>query len=173
MFAAAVLVCEHFLTERGLNVSERWNYAIGLVTDMGIIIAWAAVRQITVTPLIAFAMLTAAALAGIPDFLILQHEDQKQQREEAARRAREEAQRQAQWQRFAAENRKLAGQLALMQITGNGDHQYDKKYTRLHDLIESAGFVIGETKQSLENMEILASQLVPLMETLLAGQETE
>ena len=168
MFAAAVLVCEHFLTERGLNVPERWNYAIGLVTDMGIILAWAAVRQITVTPLIAFAMLAAAALAGIPDFIILQHEDQKQQREEAARRAREEAQRQAQWQRLATRNKALAGELALSRITGNGQ---EHEYTRKHDLIETLSFVRGGVKQDLENMQILARELKPILDGLLAGEE--
>lgn len=133
---------------------ERWYYAMGIITDAGGLLAWAALYHITITWQIALILILCASLAGVPDWFLLRHQ--------AATRAQQDETRQRAWNQLATENRQLAGQLALFQIVGNGH-----RYSRAHDLMESVLFLRGGIRQDLADMQLMVQQLEPLLDTIL------
>ena len=151
---AAALVAEHYLTERGLGVPRQVNYAIGLVTVLAGILLWAAIRQVTVTWVVAGAMLASACASGIPDFLILYREDQQ--------RREDELRRQGQWQQLAREHGTLARELALMRLVGDS-----LRYSKAHDLAESLAFIYGDMRRDIADLQTVAGQLEPLLKDLM------
>jgi len=163
---AAFLVCEHYLV--GRRVPLQVNYALGLVTDMGGILFWAALRGVAVTPLLSVGMLVAACLAGAPDFLILcleahnERQEQEHQRREAEGRQEQER---AAWRQLAQDHAELAGRLALMQVSGNAH-----RYSRAHDLLESVLFLRGGIRQDLADMRLVAGQLEAILAEVMPGQ---
>ena len=151
----AALLVEHELFSRRFPVQV--NHALGIVTDMGGLLLWASIVGI-IPPLVAVAMMAAAALAGAPVFAWYWHEQEVERKEQAAEAQRKEAEHRAAWERLYRENGKLAGRLARLTMTAN-----QTQYSRAHDLLESIAFLRGGIHQDLNDLALLVGQLEPLL----------
>ena len=133
LFIGAILSLEHIAFGHRLCLENR--YALGLITDVGLLAAWAVTLQVHVTLAIALSLLAAACLAGLPVYLILHYENKRQEE---------------QWNYIIQTNRELAGELALLRVVGN-----TKRYSRAHELIESVCFIRGGFAKDLHDLELL------------------
>lgn len=145
---AGALLLEHVAF--GKTLSKENRYAMGFLTDAGILLAWGAIRDIHLDPVAALLILATGCVAGVPVYVVLH---------------REQARELAQWNYLVETNRALASELALLQVAGNGH-----RYSRAHDLIESICFIHGGVAKDLTDMQLLVSQLQPLLDGLLASR---
>lgn len=132
-------------TESGRRLPARWNYAIGLVTDAGLLLLWAAVAQVTVDLSVWAVLLTCMALAGVPDWRVHRREEADRDRE-----------LQAAWARLAA-----------LQLAGIDP----RHYSRAQALLESLCILAGAIAKDRRDMTLILSQLMPLVEMARAGQD--
>ena len=147
---AMTLIVEHFITERGLKFPPQGNYALGLLTDMGGVLIWAAIRGKTLTPDVAVAMMCAACIAGIPEFILLTREQR------AERRA---------WRALVRQNQDQAARLALMkQLNGRG-------YRQFRDFREGMTFALGAAQIEMETLKVFQDQLEPLLRPFIEEAE--
>ena len=150
---AGALVLEHVYTgNRGWPA--RFYYAEGLITVLIGLLAWAALRRITITPLNGLLILIAAALSGAPDFLILWHEDRK--------RAQHERDRAAAWTALEATNAELAAQLAVL-LSKPTNNNYMR---RLREMIETAAFTTHAIRQERQLIELAETQADTLLQQI-------
>lgn len=132
----------------GKTVTKENRYAMGFLTDAGLLLAWGAIRDIHLDSVTAVFILIAGSVAGVPVYIVL---------------LREQAREQAQWDYLTETSRALASELALLRIVGNGH-----RYSRAHDLLESLCFLHGGVAKDLTDMQLLVSQLQPLLDGVLA-----
>ena len=149
---AGALLLEHVAFSKRLSRQDR--YAMGLVTDMGLLLTWAVLRGgVILLPLTAVLILCAGCLGGLPLYIVLR---------------REQATEAAQWDYIVNANRELASELALLKVAGNG-----KRYSRAHNLVETVAFIHGGFARDLHDLEILVNQLKPLLGELLPNRAEE
>jgi len=144
---AGALLLEHVAYGHIGRLFKQNRYAVGLVTELGFLLTWSAIRHITIDPIAAVSMLVAAGLAGLPLYIVLHREQRHDQHR---------------WRTLIDQNRELASKLALIQITGAS-----LRYSRTHNLLESIMFLRGSLHQDLHDMQLLTSQLEPLLSTIL------
>lgn len=154
----AVLLVEHEMFSRRFPVQV--NHAMGIVTDMGGLLLWASIVGI-VPPLVAVAMMAAAALAGVPVFAWYWHEQEIGRQQRAAEAQRKEDAHRAAWEKLYRENGKLAGRVARLTMTA-----HPTQYSRAHDLLETISFLRGGIRQDLNDLAVLVGQLEPLLKTV-------
>lgn len=149
-----LLVVEHYLvhyveSQTGRRLPEQWAYALGLVSAMGIVVAWAAWRSITVDALTALLMLAAACCAGVPDFFLHLHEQRLAAAEQAAAFAE-----------LAARHRKLAQYLALRDKLA----RREKHLSRGENLLLGVTMQAGELRIDIEHLAHSLDQLAELLD---------
>lgn len=127
---------------------RRYYYAVGLVTDAGLLLAWAGVERVTMNLGTAALMLLAGCLAGLPDWLLLQ---------------RREKRLAIAWREMIKRNEKLAGDLARAMLVVKA-----RDRARIQDMVEGLGFALGCMRQDLDDMQIIAGHLEPLLAQFLA-----
>lgn len=172
---AGVLVLEHFAVLAGARLlghkqgndgrttilPARWNYAIGLVTVAGGILAWAAWRNIRLDVWGAALLLGAMCVAGAPNFVVHALEEARARR---LRQAEEQAQRQEleRLRDLAATWPEIAGELARWRVAGNRRH-----YTAALDLLEGLQFNMTEVRQIARILELRSEQLGGVIDEIL------
>jgi len=144
---AGALSLEHYALGRRCW-PRRHYYAIGLLTDAGLLLAWAGIEQVQLNLGTAALLLFAGCLAGVPDYLLLQRRDKRLMQA---------------WREMVDRNGRLAARLAKLMLLGN--HRVRNQVT---DLVESLGFVLGSMRKDLEDMQILVRNLEPLLSEILA-----
>jgi len=143
---AAALVAEHY-TMKTWIVPIQYRYALGLVTDMGGLLAWAAWRRITVDWTTALIILAAACLAGGVDAAILFAE------QTAARRR---------WTDLQTANAEMAAQLrTLMSKSTNSRYM-----RRLREMIETTAFATAALRQERELIALAETQAQNILDQI-------
>lgn len=149
---AAALIVEHILTgHRGW--APRWYYAEGLVTVLIGLAAWLAVEEVTVDLFTAILIVVAGCVSGVPDFILLRSEQQRE--------------RDARWQQLAALNQDLAARLALLERLGGGPNSHACR--RLQELSETMSFALGAAKLEIDQLELFLGQATPILGPIIAA----
>jgi len=145
---ASALVIEHLLVGQR-RWPARWYYALGLVTVLGGLLAWGAIRGVRLEPVTCLALFLAGCASGVPDFLLLQVE---------------EARRERAWVMLEANNAELAGQLRLL-LTKPINSNYMR---RLREMVETAAFATAAMQRERELVEVAERQAGELLSQIRA-----
>jgi hypothetical protein len=150
---AAALVAEHYVM-KPWHVPVQWRYAVGLLTDMGGILAWAAWQKVTVTWPVAALMLATACLAGAVDAAILFAE-------QAAERRR--------WNELQASNAELAARLRVL-MSKPTNSRYMR---RLREMVETSAFATAALGRERELILLAEAQAQDLLDQIrdIVGQK--
>jgi plasmid stabilization system protein ParE len=153
---ALALVIEHYLV-RPFHLPEQWLYALGLVTDMGGLLVWAACRSVTITWPVATVMLLAGCLAGSLD---------------AALHFLEQAEARKRWAELETANAELVAQLRLLR-----SKPVNSRYLRrLREMVETAAFTaaaLRRERELIQQVETQASDLLVQVKEIVGGERGE
>ena len=152
---ALALVIEHYVV-KPFHLPEQWLYALGLVTDMGGLLVWAACRSVTITWPVALVMLLAGCLAGSLD---------------AALHFLEQAEARKRWAELETANAELVAQLRLLR-----SKPVNIYLRRLREMVETAAFTTAALKRErelIQQVETQASDLLVQVKEIVGGERGE
>jgi len=149
---AGALSLEHYSVGRR-GWPKRHYYAIGLLTDAGILLAWAGIERVQLNIGTAMLLLFAGCLAGVPDWILLY------------RRERRLA---IAWRAMVRRNERMAADLAKALLLAK-----PRDRERICDMVEGLGFALGCMRSDLQDMKTIVGHLEPVLERFMALVDDE
>lgn len=142
LLLAGVAITGALLVEHGAGgrAGRRWRtenrYAAGLVTELTILLAWACLLDVRITPVVAAAMILVAAAAGAPIYALLGRERE----DELTRQVRRVAE--------------LEAKVAALEAVGGS-----RRRTRADQLTTSSGAILHQLVTIIEDFNTAAETI--------------